>query len=323
MYRPQICCIECQHMTAVQELPTEPVPSLAERLIRFETPEQIRTRELWRDDLDPQVHKPVRILGGYRLPATKWLACGMSTCRTMHGVGYVVATSTGLETHIGQDCGRRLFQEVFSELERSFQRAFDAQTRKDLLEDLLKRKEEVIATAILARQSVESSQRLVYEFLNEIYTEPSLSTAFDEAKRNGGNLWYSRQKTEREMEISGGRERFVRETAGHLDGLAALEYSKLGSTLQYQVIGPLQDLTREGLAALTDRRLEEKSKLVGELRSRLGEAGQFGPLVRRFTRPRNWEAFKALFATGRLKTNQRGERVLNRLIARAQELHRI
>lgn len=306
-------------MTELETLPDANLLSQS-RLILFESPGQIRSRPLWRDDLNPAAHTPVRILGGYSFAKTDWLACGMSSCRALHGSGYVVATQSGLETHIGHDCGKRLFNEDFADLERNFKRAYDAQSRKDILQNLLQSKDDAIVATKLALMSSLANQQAVEYFLTEINKESSLLQAFTEALRNDGQLIHSRRKTQREIDISGTQDRFVREPIGRLDGIAAVNFRALESDLKYNVLGPLNELTADSLAAASQKQLELKSKLVGELREKLRQAEEFSKVTKRFVRPSNWKAFEEVFADGRTRTTDRGRKILTRMIAKSSEV---
>lgn len=303
---------------AESETKADPALLNPARLILFESPDQIRSRPLWRDDLEPSAHPPVRILGGYNFGRSNLWACGMSSCRTSHGAGYVVATKSGLETHIGHDCGKRLFSENFADLEQTFQRQFDAQTRRDLLEGLLHTKDEALKDTKKAIQQAESNQALVNSYVSEIDREPALQRAFQDALREGGRLVYSRKKTESELEITGRKEHFIRETVGRIDGVAATSFRKLDKELKYDVLGPLYDLTAESLATASQKHLEQSAKLIGELREKLRQAEEFSAATRRFIKISNWLAFQSLFGPGKTKTTDRGLKILRQLVAKSQ-----
>jgi hypothetical protein len=292
----------------------------SERLIRFESPDEIRNRLLWRDNIDPVTNKPIKILGGYTFARKDWLACGMSTCRTNHGSGYVVTTNTGLETHIGKDCGKNLFNENFADMVRNFERAMDVQTRQDILRNLLRIKNEAITETKAALTACIKYQGYVSFFTSEIDKERSLQQTFGEAFSRNGRLFYSRKKTEQELELTGAREKFVQETAGRIDGIEATTFRGLEKDLQYGVLRPLYDLSEESLASANEKRLIEKTKLVGELRDKLRQTREFESATKRFIKPSNWDSFEALFSHERMKTTERGHRILTRLAARSREL---
>src|SRR4051812_47338557 len=81
----------------------------AERLIRFETPDEFRRRPGYRANLPPGEGAPFRIIGGYGFKKVDWLRCGFSNCKRVHGAGFVIANAAGLETNIGHCCGKTLF----------------------------------------------------------------------------------------------------------------------------------------------------------------------------------------------------------------------
>ena len=82
--------------------------------MRFEHPEQWRSRPGWRERISLSEHNLARIIGGYNLAPEHWQHCGL--CNTRHGRGYVVGTTEGLETQIGKDCGLKYLGAVFESL---------------------------------------------------------------------------------------------------------------------------------------------------------------------------------------------------------------
>lgn len=68
-------------------------------------------REAFQAPINPQDHKLTAVLANYSF--TQKAPCGLSTCRTAHHYGFLVRTASGLETNIGNVCGRLYFGDDF------------------------------------------------------------------------------------------------------------------------------------------------------------------------------------------------------------------
>lgn len=91
--------------------------------IRFGLFEEIASRPKWQDGLDALRHKPMRIIGDYSFAKSKEIKCGLRNCRRPHMNGYVIETDDGIETHIGNRCGKTHFDITWGELHAVYRRA--------------------------------------------------------------------------------------------------------------------------------------------------------------------------------------------------------
>lgn len=71
-------------------------------------------------DLNPKEHELKEIIGQYNFKER--IKCGLSSCHSPHGKGYIVSTKSGRITNIGQDCGKTYFHVEFDQLSKSFDR---------------------------------------------------------------------------------------------------------------------------------------------------------------------------------------------------------
>jgi len=97
----------------------------------IKTPADLTKRPRFRESIDfspSSGRKLARILQSYRFPRRDYLPCGISSCRTPHGSGYLVETSDGLETNIGNVCGAKHLGADFKQ-ERSRFRAWERRHR--------------------------------------------------------------------------------------------------------------------------------------------------------------------------------------------------
>lgn len=72
------------------------------------------------DGVDPKTQSLKSIIGRYIFPDLR--ACGLASCRTPHGRGFIVDIGGGNVTNIGKDCGERHFGVDFELLSREFTR---------------------------------------------------------------------------------------------------------------------------------------------------------------------------------------------------------
>jgi hypothetical protein len=71
--------------------------------------------------LDPKQHELKEIIGRYIFK--DYIKCGLSSCHTPHGKGYIVSTKSGPITNIGHNCGKNHFHIEFDELSKSFEKS--------------------------------------------------------------------------------------------------------------------------------------------------------------------------------------------------------
>jgi hypothetical protein len=72
-------------------------------------------------DLNPKEHELKDIIGRYIFKTH--IKCGLSSCHTAHGKGYIVSTKSGPITNIGHQCGKTHFKIEFEQLSRVFEKS--------------------------------------------------------------------------------------------------------------------------------------------------------------------------------------------------------
>lgn len=285
------------------------------RLFRFDHPSQWQSRPAWRPSIDPKVHAPAFIIGGYNLGKELWQHCGL--CKREHGRGYVIATTDELETHIGKDCGYTHFDVLFKDLERDFSAALDLQDRADHLRDLLSRRAGLLADAEATMATCEKARATVAWIMHRIEREKTLSKSMDAFIDRDGLIALERRASEAEFETF--KQRFVREPIGRIDGYGARRATPPTAAIRCTVLPFLRTLTAEALSGLSSARLREKSKEADAATTLIQEGKVYVELARRFAAGENWQAFASMFAADRLPTNDRGRRILGQLVDRGWE----
>lgn len=294
--------------SAVAEAPS--VIHVDRELLRFEHPDQWQERLGWRERIKLSEHNLARIVGGYHLGRDLWQRCGL--CNTEHGRGYVVATTAGLETQIGKDCGLKHLGARFEELERQFTVALEAQDRMKRLRELLVRRGELLSTALQAIQDCDRAAAVVSNFKHKIEREATLACVFQKAISSDGEVFIEWRASQNEFEVT--RRRYRREVVARIDGYAAAISKSPKALIQGTVLPLVHSLTEQMLSGLTNKSLAAKSKEANEATSILIDANSYVALAKRFTERRNWQGFASAFGPDRLKTNDRGRRILQQLI---------
>ncbi len=88
---------------------------------RPQTFEEMSVRESFQAPIDHTQHVLKAVLSEYHFQ--RQVLCGLKACRTPHNHGFLVITESGIETNIGQYCGRTHFgEEIFHTLQADHQR---------------------------------------------------------------------------------------------------------------------------------------------------------------------------------------------------------
>ncbi|MDR6519231.1 hypothetical protein J2789_001913 [Variovorax paradoxus] len=100
------------------QLITDSSPTLIDRPQTFE---EMSAREGFQAPIDHTEHVLKAVLSEYHFQ--RQALCGLKACRTPHNHGFLVITESGIETNIGQYCGRTHFgEEIFHTLQADHQR---------------------------------------------------------------------------------------------------------------------------------------------------------------------------------------------------------
>lgn len=91
--------------------------------IDIKTPDDLYNREAFEQCVKFHPHHERQlghILAAYHFTKENEIPCGISSCRQKHQKGYLVTTSDGLETNIGNHCGKTHLGEDFTYKARAF-----------------------------------------------------------------------------------------------------------------------------------------------------------------------------------------------------------
>ncbi|MFM5728345.1 hypothetical protein ACET8R_17495 [Aeromonas veronii] len=97
--------------------------------VKVESWEDIETLPGFTTNLDPKEHELNQIIGRYIFKY--YIKCGLSSCHTPHGKGYIVSTKSGPITNIGHNCGKNHFDVEFDQLSKAFERDISLHTYRE------------------------------------------------------------------------------------------------------------------------------------------------------------------------------------------------
>lgn len=105
------------------------------KYIKINSWNDILNRPNFVTSFDPQGKELVDVIGTYSFKDK--LNCCLTNCNQPHNHGYLVLTSTGEETYIGNKCGKNVFGKLnYNTLTRSFDRSLKvSQAKQSLLEN--------------------------------------------------------------------------------------------------------------------------------------------------------------------------------------------
>lgn len=250
-------------------------------LVRLESWDDVLIRPGFKVDVDPKTVKLERILGSYSL--STYQPCGLSSCRTPHGKGYLVATSGGHETNIGKDRGKKYFDVAFTNMERIFRADVRNKERHEALVAFQHRIPEIEARIELlldAPSGAKWIRKHASPLLDSLKGLPASIVAVvgGLVRRRDGALIKSRPATQEERDrmraqgISQRNQDYIEEVVGRIDGIAVL-YPE--NDLRKLLITGMENLAAIKIADvdnLKDKTLRDLAKWIDEVDPALARA---------------------------------------------------
>ncbi len=251
----------------------------------YETPGFVRA-------LDPKAVQIKEIIGVYSFGTRE--PCGLKNCRQPHGNGYVVTTTDGNVTNLGNVCGNRAFSVAFTNLRKIFDKDLQAKERRERLEVLQSR----LPTIVARFQDLRDEAKPLYKAamnLRGTGVPQSIADAIKRMVRSGdGAITKNRKGTKQEQEIaleSGaarpGMPYYVTETIGRLSNLGALQASETIRTTIMELEPALNRLQECDVSKLADKEARHLDKATGGLDSKLDQIEQVVTSLRAFVSPQN------------------------------------
>lgn len=289
-------------------------PNAPEKLIRFETAAEFRSRPSYRENLHPEKAKPWRIIGGYGFRRGNWVKCGFCTCKREHGPGYVIRNADGHETNIGHCCGKTMFGTDWIVMHDQFETQRKVQALHEVRARVLATREAMLKQANAALAAIEPAANNVKAVLAQVNKFGPVKRAFEEVVKQRGSLAYHRTLTSDERAFASGQGS-VRESKGHIDGIhaATVDAKELARQLRFRVVVPLTDLQPESLFSMQVRELEEKLRFASEMAALIQQAELYAEDAVKLARPINWHRFEQFCDASKVKMQPEGYTALRTL----------
>jgi len=289
-----------------------------DRLILFEAPQDFRIRPGYRENISLPPGHTFTIIGGYRFKQLNWLRCGIQTCKTMHGNGYVIRSAEGLETNIGQCCGQSQLGAEWKEMMERFETRRKEEALQDVLARVFATRDATLKQAEAAQASLETAARSVARVRKSIDSYGPVKRAFQDCIKQQGSLAYFRDLTAVERELFRGQTT-VRETKGRIEGwhAATVDASGLARELRFLVVVPLMDIDPEALKALPVKILEQRLREFSAMGSIVQRAEVFVEDAAKLSKPSNWRKFELFCDAAKVKMDHQGYKALRTLAGTA------
>jgi hypothetical protein len=255
--------------------------SLDKGYARIESWDEVLSRPGFKTDVDPKTTKLASIIGSYAF--STFQPCGLSSCHTPHGRGYLVVTSDGYETNIGSHCGKKYFSVDFERMAKVFDRDLRAQEQREAL-TAFQHQIPAVKARIQQLKEGEMGANWIRKKLVELSSPSALPTKITQlvarlAKLRNGALTISRLATPEELERFRAQgqpakagETYVEEPAGQLEGLAALYEENDLRELLVERMRPMEVVEAADVEQLPDKARRELAKWVPSVEPTLAQA---------------------------------------------------
>jgi hypothetical protein len=218
------------------------------------------------------------IIGSYAFRT--FVPCGLASCHTPHGRGYLVVTIDGRETNIGKDCGKKYFSVDFERLAKVYERDIRAKEHREAL-TTLQQQIPGLRARILALKEGDHGANWIHRNLAPLrhglpYPLPEMIQRM--VRQRGGTLTRSRPATAEEVELMRAqgqritRGQTIEEPAGQLAGLAALYQENDLRELLVKRMEPLDQVEAAEVDTLPDKTLRVLSKWATSIEPALIQA---------------------------------------------------
>jgi hypothetical protein len=247
-------------------------------LTRIATWEDVLTRPGFTVDIDPKTAVLKSIIGSYAFQT--FIPCGLASCHTPHGRGYLVVTSDGRETNIGKDCGKKYFSVDFERLAKVYDRDLRSKERREALTEL-QHQIPGLKARILALKNGDNGANWIHRNLAPLrqgLPSPLPQMIQRMVRQRDGTLTRSRPATAEEMELMRAQGQRVtpgqtiEESAGQLAGLAALYEENDLRELLVKRMEPLDQVEASDVDTLPDKALRELAKWAATIEPTLAQA---------------------------------------------------
>jgi hypothetical protein len=275
--------------------------SVERGLVRLKSWEDMLETPGFNRDIDPKHVQLKEIIGVYAFDTKQ--PCGLKSCRQPHGNGYLVTTTDGQVTNIGNVCGRKNFSIAFIQLQKVFDKDFRAKERRERLESLKSRMPSIIGRI----EELKSEATPLYTAIRHLSGDSgSFPRAIVEAVRNmrragDGAVIVSRKSTqaERERAIATGNARqgtpyYVSETIGRLSNIGAVSGASTLRSALSEIEPALRRLEVADIDSISDKDARNIDRVTTGLDSQLDRLRQLVDSAKAFVTRSNLSQMEAI-----------------------------
>lgn len=266
---------------------------------QFETYEDLMAREAFRPKLEfhPQGERKMKeVLWPYRF--AEKVNCGISACRQLHYHGYLITTSDGLETGIGNDCGLKYFGVQFTRQRQRVDKEVARHQRIRSIKQMIEQLPSMVGTLTKIKADYQDLQDQKQRLMGAI--GPSVYAVLKQrAEKDGSKITRTVQLTGRDLEAyyaTNNKPRGRHDEAPHreeviatLEGLAFIK-ARVKDMLITNLLEPLQRLSKskpDDVEQWAGREIQKTAKWVGEVPQNLNKAQEIIDAGRRFFTSQN------------------------------------
>lgn len=223
-------------------------------LVDLKAPSDLIGRPAYNPSLDATDSKLAEVLAPYHFDAP--YPCGLASCRQPHQNGFLVVTVDGVETNVGQDCGKRIFGDDFDTKANIQRKRAERKYQLDTLHQVLMDKEKH-----LTRVAELYSRRFGTKWAEDAISRQAASKLHAMAARGETTVESVREATadEKERHRAMGTDskplRYITEKVGDLQGLAFLNSNPHQATTALK--DKIYELERTDTSSLSPRKLKD------------------------------------------------------------------
>lgn len=233
--------------------------------------------------------------------------CGLKDCRTPHKRGYLVVCEGGIETNIGNKCGKREFGVDFTNMEKKFKRDINAIAFREAIQTAIFQVENFraeIAKILKNGGNKAFGSMRDLATTNNIFSAPIRLGLKKRALKKDVNIVLKREATKEEVEDIEAIERrkidyskdnpvYIEIGSERIIGLSAfVDYAKIKSVLVQDVPVMLSQLEMLEPDKLNYSELQRWNKLINQLDRQFREVREIIEDCQRFVRTDNIQIIK-------------------------------
>jgi hypothetical protein len=259
--------------------------------------EDILSRPGFKQKLDPNLIILKQIIGQYSINPKQ--PCGLRSCGTKHNRGYLVVADGGLETNIGNVCGKKIFGVEFNQLHDVFKRSLNEQRYREEILETQNQLDDIVEKVEILRNGDfggDKSYENMHWHITKGFPESICTPLIERAKR-GENI-VSREvrlsEEERKMlPIARKNDRFRAETIFIIAGIkAVIDYPRLRTILHKRLGNELEEFRNLDVPSLNYINLQHWNNWKNKINTRLKEASNIIDDCRRFLESTNIERIR-------------------------------